>query len=325
MSSPQPGALSQGPLIQATVEPPSGVDYSRVLTGRGQHPVRAGFGILMALTLYALVVPLVAQLVIWLGWLLDGRPVGHGSYQKEALAFLHPSGLVGAHLGLAMLIVISLGLVRWVHGRQPRWGVSVQPGMRWRYLLVGIPVAAVVLNAVLLVGRAGQGWQADPQPRIWLFLAAVLLTAPLQAAGEEFFFRGYLLQATGSIGDGLGLTPERTRWLAVVGSAFIFALFHGVQNLPLFVDRFGFGLLAGALVIWTGGLEAGIACHVANNLFAFGWAAFSGGIAQARALQAIGWSNAVSDLVGFGLFALLAWWIARRMNLATTTPAPARG
>ena len=39
---------------------------------------------------------------------------------------------------------------------------------------------------------------------------------------------------------------------------------------PIFFDRFAFGLVAGMLVILTGGLEAGIAMHVLNNWLAFG-------------------------------------------------------
>ncbi|MGO4958349.1 lysostaphin resistance A-like protein [Luteococcus sp. Sow4_B9] len=317
--------ISEGPLVNQTDPPPPGVDFARVLTGSGQQGLRAGFGILMAISLYALVVPLVAQLVIWGGWFASGRPEDLATYQGEALAFHRLPGLIGAHLGLAMLIVISLGLVRWVHGRAVEWGMSVQPGMRWRYLVICLPVAAVVLNAVLLLGQLGTPWRASPQPQVWLWICVVLLTAPLQAAGEEFFFRGYLLQAFGSIADGAKLSPRVSTWVGVVLSALVFALFHGVQNVPLFVDRFGFGLLAGALVVWTGGLEAGIACHVANNVFAFGWAAFSGGIAQARALQAIGWADAASDLLGFALFAAIAWWISRRMHLATRTPSVTAG
>ena len=61
--------------------------------------------------------------------------------------------------------------------------------------------------------------------------------------------------------------------LAVVLSALLFALAHGIgQDLPIFVDRLAFGLVAGALVILTGGLEAAIAMHVLNNFLAFGLA-----------------------------------------------------
>ena len=53
-------------------------------------------------------------------------------------------------------------------------------------------------------------------------------------------------------------------------TALLFALAHGLQNFPLFFDRFMFGLIAAWLVIRTGGLEAGIALHVLNNFLAFG-------------------------------------------------------
>ena len=89
----------------------------------------------------------------------------------------------------------------------------------------------------------------------------IILTSPIQAAAEEIFFRGYLMQALGSL--------VARPWFGVVVSSVVFALLHGTQNLPLFVDRLAFGLLAALLVWRTGGLEAGIAAHVINNVFAF--------------------------------------------------------
>ena len=83
----------------------------------------------------------------------------------------------------------------------------------------------------------------------------VVLTTPLQAAGEEYGFRGYLLQAFGSL-----FATARVDGGRVLVSATLFALAHGVQNFPLFFDRFMFGLIAGWLVIRTGGLEAASRC-----------------------------------------------------------------
>ena len=106
----------------------------------------------------------------------------------------------------------------------------------------------------------------------------------------------------------------------MVASALLFALFHGTQNLPLFLDRFGFGLLAGVLVVRTGGLEAGIAAHVANNVSAFVWAGLTSTIADVKATRVIGWLDAGVDLLGFALFTAAALWLGRRMAPATTTP-----
>lgn len=296
-------------------DPVPGVDYSRVLAEPGEPPAKHFLGIGLGLAMYLILVPIVSQVIVLVGWLGAGRPLTAALYTTEALAFLHPVGLLATNLALALLTVIALILVRFVHQRDPRWAMSVRPGLRWGYLLCCLAVAAVVLNAVLLLGRGS--WHADPQAHVWLWLLIVLLTSPLQAAGEEFFFRGYLLQAFGA----MPRDPRTARWFSVLASALVFAFFHGVQNPALFVDRFGFGLLAGWLVLLTGGLEAGIACHVANNIFAFGWAAFSGGIAQARALQSITWGTAASDLLGFALFGVIAWWLSRRVHLATLTGA----
>jgi membrane protease YdiL (CAAX protease family) len=123
------------------------------------------------------------------------------------------------------------------------------------------------------------------------------------------FFRGYLMQALGS----LFAQP----WVGVVLSSLVFALFHGTQNLPLFLDRLGFGLLAAVLVWRTGGLEAGIAAHVVNNVFAYGLAGLTSSIASVKAIQGIGWVDATFDVAAFAIFAVAALLLAKRMRLST--------
>ncbi|WP_328701800.1 CPBP family intramembrane glutamic endopeptidase [Aestuariimicrobium ganziense] len=308
-STPPPGGL----VVLEKLPPPSGVGYTQVLRSTdGRGVVRGGFGVALALAGYAIFAPLIAQLVLGLGWLLRGRPDSFSSYFRTAMAYELPDGLVASHLGLASLIGLSMLLVRWWHRRGVRWLVSVQPGMRWRYLLGCLLIAAVGLNVVLWLGQLGTPWVLDVDTRPWLWLLVIILFAPLQAAGEEFFFRGYLMQALGAL--------VTNRWFGVVLSALVFALFHGVQNTWLFIDRLAFGLLAGALVLITGGLEAAIAAHVANNLFAFGYAVFFGGVAATKSLREIGPVDAAVDIAGFLVVGLGAWWLARRMRVATTTP-----
>jgi len=292
--------------------PPGCVDYTGVLRGAGATPARSVMGMVLALAGYALLVPLALQGMLAVSHTLSGDQSSFADYYRRAVAFELPAGLVASHLALALLIPVVFAVVRWVHWRDVRWLHSVQPGLRWRYLLACGLAAVVVLNGVLWLSQAGSGWHYDPQQRVWLWLGLIVLTSPLQAAAEEYFFRGYLIQAMGSM-----LT---NRWVAVVATALVFALFHGVQNTALFVDRFGFGLLAGALVVFTGGIEAGIAAHVVNNIFAFGYAALGGGVSQVRGVRAITWTDAAFDLLGFLLVGLVSWWIARRMNLATRTP-----
>ena len=302
-----------GPRAPITAPDP-GVPYTAVLRGRSHLPVKSWFGLAFALFGYALVVPLANQLLNWVFWLLWGRGSSFGDFFRRAARYELPQGLVAGHLALATLTLISMGMVKYWHRRPVAFLASVQPGMRWRYLLLCLPIAAVVLNVVLWIGQgsvpefsAPSGW--------WWWVLVIVVFSPLQAAGEEFFFRGYLLQGIGSL--------SRHRWVGFVASALVFALFHGVQNVWLFVDRFAFGLLAALLVVLTGGLEAAIAAHVANNVFAFGYSVFTGSVAATRAVSRIGPVEALFDVLGFALVALACWWLGRRLNVATTTPGEA--
>ena len=268
-------------------------------------------GLLGAFLAFLVVVQLLVRVVLGIGWFLRGQP-DFREYQSLALAYELPDGILASHLGIAGLLLFVLLIHRYWHGRKAIWVISVQPGGRWRYLLICFVVAAAVLNVVMWLMRGGNmAWQAS-QPDWAIYLALILITSPLQAAAEEFFFRGYLQQAIGSLAG--------RAWVGVACSSLVFAIFHGDQNVALFAHRLGFGLIAGTLVWATGGLEAAIAVHVANNVFAFGYALFTGGVATLKATSAISWEAACSDLASFAVFGALAWWIGRRMHVATLTP-----
>ena len=68
-------------------------------------------------------------------------------------------------------------------------------------------------------------------------------------------------------------------------SATLFALAHGGQEPALFADRFAFGVVASWLVWRTGGLEASIALHAANNLVSLGYTASTGSVQEALETQ----------------------------------------
>jgi len=143
----------------------------------------------------------------------------------------------------------------------------------------------------------------------------VLLLTPLQAAGEEYAFRGYLLQAFG----GLVRDPRIAVPVSILGSSLLFALAHGAQDPPIFFDRFAFGAVAGTLVVVTGGLEAGIAMHVLNNFLAFGMALAFGDMASSLNPTGGTWWSLPTTLTQSLTYLGLAWWVARRMGLTNRT------
>ncbi len=130
---------------------------------------------------------------------------------------------------------------------------------------LAVVTAAVLTGLSLLVpadpaAQAGEVLQPADNPWLLATLLVILLVVPLQAAAEEYVFRGYLQQAIG-------------RWLR-------HPLFAILLPVPLFVlghlyDPLGqasvavFAVAAGWLTWRTGGLEAAIAVHVVNNLLAF--------------------------------------------------------
>ncbi|GAA1830764.1 lysostaphin resistance A-like protein [Microlunatus capsulatus] len=299
--------------------PVDGAPYPLVLRGPGYAPGRSVLGVVLGLSLFVLLTGLVSQVVIVLGWALTAGDVVYADYARQALAFERPVGMLGANLGIATLIPIACGILWLVHRVHPRWLASVRPGLRWRYLLVCLGIALVSLNGVLLLSQlaAPDRPAVGLQPGFWGFLVVILLTSPLQAAAEEIFFRGYLLQALGSL--------VSQPWFGVVVSSVVFALLHGTQNLPLFVDRLAFGLLAAVLVWRTGGLEAGIAAHVVNNVFAYVFAGATTGIAALKAVREIGWLDALFDVGGFAVFAVLAHLAFRALKLRHVVDLDAAG
>ena len=298
------------PELLPTGEPPDGAEYTQILRGPTYLWWRSLLGVVMGLSLFLLATSLVSQVVLALAWITTAADQAFTDYSRRAFAFELPSGMLAANLGIATLIPISWLLIAMVHRVRPRWLSSVQPRIRWRYLLVCAAVAVVVLNGVLVLSNltdATPVWQV--QPGFWGFLVVIVLTSPLQAVAEELFFRGYLLQALGSL--------LARPWFGIVVSALVFAAFHGGQNLALFVDRLAFGLVAGVLVWRTGGLEAGIAAHVVNNVFAYLIAGVTTGIAAVRGITSITWVDAAFDVGGFVLVTVLALLVAHRMRLRT--------
>ena len=98
--------------------------------------------------------------------------------------------------------------------------------------------------------------------------------------------------------------------------AFLFALAHGLgQSIPVFFDRFAFGLVAGALVVLTGGLEAGIAMHVLNNWLAFGLALAFGDMASTLNPTGGSWWSIPVTLTQSLVYLGLAVLVCRRMGL----------
>ncbi|MEU8378232.1 CPBP family intramembrane glutamic endopeptidase [Streptosporangium sp. NPDC048865] len=223
-------------------------------------------------------------------------------------------------LAIAVVLPIVYGVVAWIQRRPPGTLSSVTGRLRWRWMAwctavavgaVALGQAAVALTYVVTGKDLGEmfgwvGWE-----RFLPALAITLLLVPFQAAAEEYVFRGWLIQAFGSF--------LANPWPGILLSAAGFTAVHAYIDWGI-VDVFAFGVLMGWLAVRTGGLEAAIALHVANNVLAFGVSGADGSLADALKQGSVPWQTLAGTVVQLGLYAIVVVVVARRRRIETVSP-----
>jgi membrane protease YdiL (CAAX protease family) len=281
--------------------------------------------------------PLVGTLAVAVVWLIL---MGVVTAAGEAAATVagRPAGPFGVRsfgpladlalmcLALAALIPVTFAAARWMQRRHAGGLSSVTGRLRWRWLLTCLGVATVAVIGYLVVAgllMAATGGDLGLGDATWVgtgaFLlntAVLVLVVPLQSAAEEYGFRGWLMQALGSV--------IRRPWVPILVQAVAFSAMHGWGTPWGFADLVVFGVLAGWLTVRTGGIEAAVALHVANNLISFVLAGATGALAVDDTAADAPWQATVVDVVALMLFTLVILRLARRRDLAVVSPpAPA--
>lgn len=219
-------------------------------------------GLLVAVGI--LVAGMIASVAVWfvidLGLGVDPLPA---SLLEGRLDDITPGLFLSNNVILATLIpaVVVAGLIV---GQKVGYLNSVQGRMRWGWLATCLLVAAVPL-AIVVGGEYALAWselELRQRPETWLLLVGILLTTPLQAAGEEYAMRGLLPRLFGA-----WIADRRASFIVgTVVSSSIFMVVHGATDPWLNVLYFAIALVFSVITWRTGGLEAAIALHVANNL-----------------------------------------------------------
>jgi membrane protease YdiL (CAAX protease family) len=199
---------------------------------------------------------------------------------------------------------------------------SVAFRVRWRWMLwCAIPALVItVLNTGLSFLPLLWGETLEPVPvdggTFALLAVLIVVLVPLQSAAEEYVFRGLIMQTLGAW--------VRSPWPGILVSTLIFTVGHTQYEIwgLLSVGIMGLGF---AIVVWrTGGLEAGIAFHVVNNVVAL--LLLASGALGTTVMSSEG-SDALAPLVQAVFTAGYVLWIefaARRQGIARERPlAPA--
>ena len=198
-----------------------------------------------------------------------------------------------------------LGLIHSIAGR-----------MRWSYLGVFLGFGFLIFglyNVGNLVLAGSLTTQNSVHPlnsgMFWLYIVLILLIVPFQCYAEELLFRGYLMQTVG-------------RWLknpvwAIIIPAPIFMVLHGYGLWGL-LSVLTMALIAGFLCWYTGGLEAGIGLHIANNvsIFIFGLLGLADPFDANREAQALDFVQALILQLAFaGLVCMYTYRQKRKAAL----------
>jgi membrane protease YdiL (CAAX protease family) len=256
-----------------------------------------------------------------IGILID---VGTGAVTPEQLSSgaipITPMILLWTNLSLALCIPLAT-LLQWgFYGVRPRFLSSVEGRFRWRWagrlLLVVLPVWIVYVAVLFLLQPAGE-FRLDATA-IGL-LVVVLLTTPLQAAGEEYGMRGLVQRSVG----GWFASPRAALIVGTLISGVVFCSAHFAGDPWLIAYYFLFGV-AMSLAAWTtGGLEAPIVLHAVNNVLVFLPAALLGGLDQG--IDRSAGTGGPFMLLPIGMVLLgagIAWWWGRRSKVTVEAVPP---
>lgn len=200
-----------------------------------------------------------------------GLDVARGRTSVEDLLAMRleltPTLLIAVNLTNAACIPLSMLLQHAFFGQRGRWLHSVTGRFRWRVLgrgaLVALPFWAAYLAISLVFAPEDVKVPSGTYVALGLI---VLLTTPLQAAGEEYGARGLIQRGAGA----WFANPRLALLVGTVLSGAVFTVAHGAGDPWLIAFYFAFAVVL-SLITWrTGGLEIAVLLHSFNNLVAFG-------------------------------------------------------
>lgn len=264
-------------------------------------------------------------LAFWLVGLTVIVGISMASAGVEEIEDLDPVSNLVTILTTFAVFIPGCMLARRLTKRAPGTLSSVAGRIRWRWLLrctrimlalVGAALVALIIVG-LIVGDSGEAAQdatqsAGTAPLSHLLLVIVLLV-PLQAAGEEYLFRGTLLQALG--------TFARSPWVGIVFTALAFSAIH-LTTATASIDLFIGACIAAWLTIRTGGLEAAIVEHAIFNVLVFIIDAATTGetLGSGDPNADVTWLGA---LIQVGMLAIYAALVTRSYRRTMESAAPA--
>jgi uncharacterized protein len=306
-----PQAISNAP-SGGGVQGPAGrpADYHHALWGRDPHRWRGLLTVLVVGVTWAAATFVTSVLAVRVG-------ASAGVFTTEQVRTgqlpFGPLLLLSTNLSLASLIPAAFFVQRVVYGQRVRFLHSAAGAFRWRLLprtaLVVVPLWLACLALASLLDLPGSDYSGGVSVGL---LAVVLLTTPLQAAGEEYAFRGVLSRAVGA-----WFRSSRTALIVSTGVAsLLFMASHASTDPWLIAYYFLFGVGMAVMTWRTSGLETSVLVHAVNNVLTLAVVAlFNDGAASTD--RSIGSANAFA-LVPIATVAVAVAYVWVRSSKASS-------
>jgi len=173
-------------------------------------------------------------------------------------------------LMLSTFVFASVGLwigITQIHKRKLLSVMTTRNGLDWSRIRLSAAVWFVAMLVFTLIDYMSRPedfeliFQLD---KFVVLLLVSLLLIPIQTTFEEVLFRGYFMQALGSL--------AKNKWVPLLITSVVFGLLHGanpeVAKLGpiMYVFYIGTGLFLGILTLMDEGMELSIGFHAVNNV-----------------------------------------------------------
>jgi len=178
------------------------------------------------------------------------------------------TGLVLMVIPFITSLFIGIMLIKGFHRRNYKDVINGGRSIRWNRVWLGVIVWGALAGGYMLIDFLINPGNFDVQFNAASFIPLVFISVlliPIQSGTEEFFFRGYLMQGVAA--------RTKSRWLAVLIPALIFALIHSfnpeVKEFGFWTTMPGyitFGLVFGIASVLDDGIEIAIGAHSINNV-----------------------------------------------------------
>ena len=306
-----------GPPVRKDPLPAPGTEYHRFL----RTPRNAWWKGVVAIVGFVIGY-LIINTVVGLGAILFDVFTGRStweSYSTGAVEFT-PAIFLATNIGNALSIPLAMLLQWWIWGQPVRWLHSVAGVLRWR--LLGRSAAVVVplwliymgISAIAFPQSSGITGPGNFTGESVALLIIMLLTTPLQAAGEEYGARGLIMRSAGS----WVASPVPGLIIATIVPSLVFMAAHGAGDPWLNVYYFLFGAAMSLLVWRTGGLEAAVVVHTVNNMLSFGIVILAGQEINLDRSAGTGGAFMLVPMAVLLIVALLLSLLARRWKVQRT-------